>query len=69
MVPGCWRRFTVREWERLMGLPDDYTLVPFKEKPACDRLRMHAIGNSFPVPILKWIGRRIDFIHNMRRNE
>lgn len=55
-------RFTPKEWERLQGLPDDYTLVDFKGKPAGDRQRIHALGNAFPVPVLHWIGQRIQFI-------
>ena len=54
------RRLTPRECERLQGLPDDYTLVPYNGKPAKDSPRYQAIGNSIAVPVLEWIGRRID---------
>ncbi len=53
------RRLTPRECERLMGFPDDYTLVPYRGKPAADGPRYRALGNSIAVPVLAWIGRRI----------
>lgn len=53
------RRLTPRECERLMGLPDDYTAVEFRGKPAADGPRYRAIGNSMAVPVVAWIGRRI----------
>jgi DNA (cytosine-5)-methyltransferase 1 len=53
------RRLTPRECERLQGFPDDYTLIPFRGKPAADGPRYRAIGNSMAVPVLEWIGRRI----------
>ena len=53
------RRLTPREAERLMGFPDDYTLVPYRGKPAADGPRYRALGNSIAVPVLAWIGRRI----------
>lgn len=53
------RRLTPRECERLQGFPDDYTLVPFRGKPAADGPRYRAIGNSMAVPVMRWIGRRM----------
>ena len=53
------RRLTPRECERLQGFPDDYTLVPYRKKPACDSPRYRAIGNSMAVPVMRWIGQRI----------
>jgi DNA (cytosine-5)-methyltransferase 1 len=63
------RILTPREWERLMGFPDDFTLVPNrKKKPASDSYRFTALGNSIVVPILSWIGQRIEqgFATNVR---
>jgi DNA (cytosine-5)-methyltransferase 1 len=55
------RILTPREWERLMGVPDDFTLVPYrKNKLAADSPRYEGLGNSIVVPILSWIGQRID---------
>lgn len=53
------RRLTPRECERLMGMPDDYTLVPYRGKPAADGPRYKATGNSIAVPCLEVIGRAI----------
>jgi DNA (cytosine-5)-methyltransferase 1 len=54
------RRLTPRECERLQGFPDDWTLVPHRGKPAADGPRYKAIGNSMAVPVMKWIGKRIE---------
>lgn len=53
------RRLTPMECERLQGFPDRWTLVPFRGKPANDAPRYRAIGNSMAVPVLRWIGDRI----------
>ncbi|MBH8654864.1 DNA cytosine methyltransferase [Pseudomonas aeruginosa] len=56
------RRLTPRECERLQGFPDDYTLIPWRGKPAeeCpDGPRYKAIGNSKAVPVVRWIGKRL----------
>lgn len=57
------RRLTPTECERLQGFPDGWTLIPYKGKPAeeCpDGPRYKAIGNSMAVPVMRWIGERID---------
>ena len=57
------RRLTLRECERLQGFPDDYTLIPWRGRTAdeCpDGPRYKALGNSWAVPNVRWIGRRID---------
>lgn len=56
------RRLTPRECERLQGFPDDYTLIPWRGKPAeeCpDGPRYKAIGNSKAITVVRWIGRRL----------
>ena len=56
------RRLTPRECERLQGFPDDWTLIPWRKKPASecpDGSRYKAIGNSWAVPVVSWIGSRI----------
>ena len=53
------RRLTPRECERLQGLPDDYTLIPYRGKRAADGPRYRAIGNSMAVPVMRWLGARI----------
>ena len=57
------RRLTPRECERLQGFPDDWTLVPHRGKPAADGPRYKAIGNSMAVPVMRWIGKRIQEQH------
>ena len=56
------RRLTPRECERLQGYPDDYTRIPWRKKEAenCpDGHRFKAMGNSMAVPVMRWIGKRI----------
>jgi DNA (cytosine-5)-methyltransferase 1 len=53
------RRLTPKECERLQGFPDDYTNIIFNKKPAKDGVRYKALGNSWAVPVVKWIGQRI----------
>lgn len=59
------RRLTPRECERLQGFPDDYTLVPHRNKPMSDGPRYKALGNSMAVPVMHWIGKRIQMIEDM----
>ena len=59
------RRLTPRECERLQGFPDDYTLVPYRGKPAADGNRYKALGNSMAVPVMAWIGQRIAMIETL----
>ena len=61
-LPMTVRRLTPRECERLQGFPDDWTLIPYRNKPAelCpDGPRYKALGNSMAVPCMRWIGERI----------
>lgn len=56
------RRLTPTECERLQGFPDDYTAIPWRGKPASecpDGPRYKALGNSWAVPCVQWIGSRI----------
>lgn len=57
------RRLTPMECERLQGFPDNYTKIPYKGKPAeeCpDGPRYKALGNSWAVPVVQWLGKRIE---------
>jgi DNA (cytosine-5)-methyltransferase 1 len=58
------RRLTPRECERLQGFPDDYTLIPWRRGMASDGPRYKALGNSMAVPVMAWIGRRIEAVEN-----
>ena len=59
------RRLTPRECERLQGFPDDYTLIPHRNKPAADGPRYKALGNSMAVPVMAWIGKRIQQVESI----
>ena len=59
------RRLTPRECERLQGFPDNWTLVPYRGKPAADGPRYKAIGNSMAVNCMRWIGARIDQVEQI----
>lgn len=71
---GTWigakvRRLTPRECERLQGMPDDHTRVPFRGRPAdkCpDGPRYKSIGNGLARPDVEWIGARIARFHAAR---
>ena len=52
-VVGAVRKLTPLECERLMGLPDNYTLIPHKS--CSDSARYKAIGNSMAVPCSDYI--------------
>ena len=59
------RRLTPRECERLQGMPDNWTRVPYRGKTAdrCpDGPRYKAIGNSMAVPVMRFIGERIQMV-------
>jgi DNA (cytosine-5)-methyltransferase 1 len=52
---GRLRRLSPLECERLMGFPDNYTNLPNARKTN----RYQAIGNSWAVPVVRWIGKRL----------
>jgi DNA (cytosine-5)-methyltransferase 1 len=54
------RRLTPVECERLQGFPDSYTDIKSKNKPTPDGPRYKALGNSMAVPVMAWIGQRIE---------
>ena len=55
------RRLTPVECERLQGFPDGYTNIPWRGKPESpDGPRYKALGNSMAVPVMRWIGERIN---------
>lgn len=56
------RRLTPLECERLQGFPDNWTAIPFQGKPASDGPRYKALGNSMPVTVMDWIGRRVNLV-------
>jgi DNA (cytosine-5)-methyltransferase 1 len=55
------RRLTPVECERLQGFPDGYTNIPWRKKDESpDGPRYKALGNSWAVPVVAWIGKRIN---------
>lgn len=53
------RRLMPIEAERLQGFEDNWTLVPVGKGFAADGPRYRQLGNSWAVPVVAWIGRRI----------
>ena len=63
------RRLTPLECERLQGLPDRHTLIPYRGKPAqlCpDGPRYKAIGNGLAIPDVRWLGARLLRFHRLK---
>lgn len=60
LLESSVRRLTPLECERLQGFPENFTLIPYNEKPANDGPRYRALGNSMAVPVVGWIGSRIN---------
>ncbi len=64
--PACFEGEHVRflmpeEWELLQGFPWGYTDIP----SASESARYKALGNSFPVPVIRWLGERIQFVESL----
>jgi DNA (cytosine-5)-methyltransferase 1 len=62
------RRLTPVECERLQGFPDNFTAIPWGKKVAedCpDGPRYKALGNSMAVPVMRWIGERIQLVDDL----
>jgi len=59
------RRLTPRECERLQGFPDDYTDIKPSGKNTPDGPRYKALGNSMAVPVMHWIGKRIQMVESI----
>ena len=56
------RRLMPVECERLQGFPDGYTDIPWPNaEHAPDSHRYKALGNSMAVPVMRWIGERIEW--------
>lgn len=59
------RRLTPIECERLQGFPDNYSNIPWrKSSESPDGPRYKALGNSMAVPVMRWIGERIQAWEN-----
>ncbi len=60
------RRLTPIECERLQGFSDGYTDIKPNGKETPDGHRYKALGNSMAVPVMRWIGERINSYETMR---
>jgi DNA (cytosine-5)-methyltransferase 1 len=59
------RRLTPVECERLQGFPDNYTNISWNNKEESpDSHRYKAMGNSMAVPVMRWIGQRIEKVEH-----
>lgn len=56
------RRLTPVECERLQGFPDNYTKISDK---TADGPRYKALGNSMAVPVIRWLGERIQLVDSI----
>jgi len=56
------RSLTPEEEERRQGFPGNHTNIPWGSGLAPDSLRYKAIGNSMAIPVMRWIGERIQFM-------
>lgn len=56
------RRLTPREWERLQGFPDDWTRIMWRGQWAKDGPRYRSIGNAMAVPVMAWVGDRLQLV-------
>ena len=59
VVQKAVRKLTPTECERLQGLPDGYTDIEFKGKPAPDSKRYKALGNGMAKPCSDFVIRQI----------
>ena len=65
------RRFTPNECARLQGFPDHWARIPWRNKPTADcpdGPQYKAYGNSMAVPVMRWIGERIQLIDQLTSN-
>lgn len=74
MIQPSGTRYVVRrlmpiECERLQGMPDGHTAITYRKKPAKDGPRYKAIGNSFAVNVIAWLGTRIQMVEDLFNDE
>lgn len=62
------RRLTPVECARLQGFPDTYLDITYRGKPAADGNKYKALGNSWAVPVARWVGEQIDRVRNAQLN-
>lgn len=63
------RSLTPEEEERRQGFSGEHTNIPWRgEIISPDSARYKAIGNSMAIPVMQWIGKRIDFMEGVVKN-
>lgn len=62
------RRLTPTECEKLQGFPPGWSAIQYRGKPAADGPRYRAIGNSMAVPVIGWIGHRVQLFESAMRS-
>lgn len=60
------RRLTPTECERLMGVPDDFTAITYRRKPAADGPRYKALGNSQAANVMRWIAHGVRMVEDAK---
>jgi DNA (cytosine-5)-methyltransferase 1 len=66
------RRLTPLECERLQGLPDNHTRIPWRRRHVLlcpDGPRYKAIGNGLAIPDVRWIAMRLQRFHALKLRE
>lgn len=69
---GLPRWITPTECERLQGFPDGYTQINYRNKSKEDcpnSPRYKALGNSMAVPVMRWIGERIQMVEDITKGD
>jgi DNA (cytosine-5)-methyltransferase 1 len=66
ITPSQVRRLTPIECERLQGFPDNYTDIRLNDKQTPDGPRYKSMGNSMAVPVMRWIGERIQKVEDIQ---
>lgn len=66
-IAGCIPSTTLPETFSIeMTVETPYTAIPWRGKPAADGPRYKALGNSWAVPNVRWIGERIDAVQAIK---
>lgn len=71
-APDGWHavRFSPEDYELCQGFPSGWTNIPWQGKKRCpNNRRYRAVGNSFPVPVIRWIGERIQMVDELTKSE
>ena len=63
------RRIMPVEAARLQGFSDDYLDITYRGKPAADGPKYKALGNSMAVPVMRYIGERIEAVMGNKANK